>query len=86
METLEQQAPPSPAPVLESVPLKRIFKYEKDGEVITLEDINPLWPEQEIIKFYCSEYPELTNAKIEKPEDEGMNRVYNITTTVGTKG
>jgi len=72
--------------LLESQPLKRVFKYEHKGKQIELEDFNPLAPPEDIIKFYSGQYPELTNASVEKPEFEGANMVFNITTTVGTKG
>jgi PRTRC genetic system protein C len=84
METTQPQS--NDTGVLESVPLVRKFIYEKDGEKINLPDFNPLLPPQDIIKFYAGQYPELTNSKVEKPEMEGNDMIFNIGTSVGTKG
>jgi PRTRC genetic system protein C len=73
-------------PILESQTLKRVFKFTHKGKEIELEDFNPAATPEDVLKFYSGQYPELTNASIEKPEFEGADMVFNITTTVGTKG
>jgi PRTRC genetic system protein C len=71
---------------LDSVPLKRIFKYEKNGKTIELTDPSPNMSPQEVVKFYCGQYPELTNASVEQPEYEGSNIIFNISEQTGTLG
>lgn len=85
METTQH---PSPAPViLDSVPMRRVFKYEKeDGEVIELPDPNPNMLPRDVVKFYAGTYPELTNSTVDKPEMEGNDMIFTIGTSVGTKG
>lgn len=73
-------------PILESTPLTRVFKFEKDGKEIELTDFNPLAPPEDIVKFYVGQYPELTNASIGKPEYKGSNIIFSVSTSVGTKG
>jgi PRTRC genetic system protein C len=66
--------------------LKRKFTIQKNGKDIDLADPNPEMSPQEVIKFYSSEYPELTNASVSGPKVEGTKAVYSFKTSVGTKG
>lgn len=66
--------------------LKRKFTITKKGKDIELADPNPEMAPQEVIKFYSSEYPELTNATLSGPKVESGKAVYSFKTTVGTKG
>lgn len=66
--------------------LKREFKFDKDGTMVTLPDPNPEMSVEEVQRFYSHQYPELTTATFGKPKTDGGKMVYNIETTVGTKG
>ena len=66
--------------------LKRKFTIKKGGKDIELADPNPDMSPQEVIKFYSSEYPELTNASVSGPKVESGKAMYNFNTSVGTKG
>jgi PRTRC genetic system protein C len=66
--------------------LKRKFTLKKGNKDIDLADPNPEMTPQEVIKFYSSEYPELTNASVSGPKVEGTKAVYSFNATVGTKG
>lgn len=66
--------------------LKRKFTIKKNGKEIDLADPNPEMSPQDVIKFYSSEYPELTNASVSGPKVEGTKAVYMFNTSVGTKG
>lgn len=72
--------------VLATTSIKRVFKFNHNGETIELEDFNPSLPFGEIVKFYASQYPELTTAKITGPKSEGDSLVFSIDTKVGTLG
>lgn len=72
--------------VLAAEKIERKFIYKKNGKEIVLTDINPDQTPEQVVKFYCGQYPELTNAKIEAPAWEGSNMVFNIGTSAGTKG
>jgi PRTRC genetic system protein C len=41
---------------------------------------------EEVMKFYASEYPELTNATLNGPKVVGDRAEYVAKATVGTKG
>ena len=66
--------------------LTRVFKFDKDGTDVTLPDPNPDFSVEEVLRFYSSQYPELTNAAIEGPKTDGDQAVYTVSETVGTKG
>jgi PRTRC genetic system protein C len=66
--------------------LKRKFTIKKGGKDVDLADPNPEMTPQDVIKFYSSEYPELTNSTVEGPKVEGGKAVYSFKTSVGTKG
>jgi PRTRC genetic system protein C len=66
--------------------LKREFKFKKDGTTVTLPDPNPEMSLEEVMQFYSGQYPELTTANMGEPEVDGNKAVYNVKTTVGTKG
>lgn len=72
--------------VLQTSHLKREFKFKKDGTQVTLPDPNPEMSVQEVLEFYSGQYPELTTANMEGPKIEGKAAVYQVKTTVGTKG
>jgi PRTRC genetic system protein C len=66
--------------------LKRSFKMTKDKKEIDLPDPNPNMSPEEVMKFYASEYPELTNATLNGPKVVGDRAEYVAKATVGTKG
>lgn len=66
--------------------LKRKFTIKKGGKDVELADPNPEMTPQDVIKFYSSEYPELTNATISGPKVEGTKAVYSFKTSAGVKG
>ncbi len=66
--------------------LKRVFKFDKNGTVVTLPDPNPDFTVDEVLRFYSPQYPELTTAFIEGPKTDGDTAVYTVNETVGTKG
>ena len=63
-------------------PLVRVFKL-KD---VSLPDPNPTMTIEEVQRFYCDEYPELTNATPKQPEYVDKTIVYEFSTNLGTKG
>lgn len=71
---------------LEVSKLDREFKFKKDGTTVTLPDPNPEFTVEDVIRFYSGQYPELTTATIGSPVISGKTAVYNVSTTVGTKG
>lgn len=72
---------------LNVINLPRIFKLP-DGTI--LQDPNALWAPEEVIKHYCSLYPEITNGsfeKIEKQDHKGVPSViYTISRNPGKLG
>lgn len=68
--------------------LKRVFKIknEETKKETILEDPNPNMSAQEVAKFYASEYPELTNAKIEGPTVVKDQAHYVLSTKAGQLG
>lgn len=66
--------------------LERKFLIKKGkGKDIELPDPNPEMSPEEVIKFYASEYPELTNASLDM-KVVGSSAVYSLKESVGTKG
>lgn len=64
--------------------LKRVFKIEKSG--VELPDPNPNMSEDEVMKFYSAQYPELTTATVGGPKIDNDKAYYSFKTTIGTKG
>ncbi len=64
---------------------KFIIKNE-DKKDIELKDPNPDMTPEEVIKFYSSEYPELTTASLSGPTVKGEVAVYSASAQIGTKG
>ncbi len=64
--------------------LKRVFKIEKSG--VELPDPNPDMSEDEVMKFYSAQYPELTTATVDGPRVNNDKAYYSFKTTIGTKG
>ena len=71
---------------LEVTKLKRVFSFKKDGKDIPLVDPNPEMTAEEVMKFYSSSYPELTNAMVEGPAVVGDKATYTMTTKAGKLG
>lgn len=71
---------------LQVTKLEREFIFKKDGKDVKLNDPNPELSADEVMKFYSSQYPELTTSTSEGPKIEKDKAVYNFKTTVGTKG
>ena len=66
--------------------INRKIILEKNGQQITLDDIDPKAPISRVLRFHSGEHPELTNAKILGPTEEGEELVYNIKTNFDTLG
>ncbi len=66
--------------------LSRVFILKKNGKEVKLTDPNPAMSPEDVIKFYASEYPELTTATLSGPKVEGSSAVYKMAEVLGTKG
>ena len=66
---------------------KRAFEMKKGTETIKIDDPNPNFSPEEVMKFMTNKYPELTTATVSGPavNKEGV-AVYGFNTKVGTKG
>lgn len=71
---------------MEVVNLERVFTYQKDKKDVNLPDPNPEMSSDEVMKFYSSKHPELTNAIIEGPTVVGDKATYKMTTKAGKLG
>jgi PRTRC genetic system protein C len=71
---------------LEVTNLTRVFKISKNGKDTVLPDPNPQMTVEEVMKFYGSQYPELTNGISEGPKVVGDNATYTFTTKAGKLG
>lgn len=71
---------------LEVTNLTRNFSFKKNGKDIDLPDPNPAFTVLEVMKFYSSTYPELTNSMVEGPAIVGDKASYKLTTKAGTLG
>jgi PRTRC genetic system protein C len=67
---------------VEIVELKRVFKH---GD-INLEDPGTNMSKDEVLDFYSSQYPELTNSSVTGPKIENDEQIFEFSTSVGTKG
>lgn len=67
--------------------LKREFVVKGNGgKDIVLSDPNPEFSPDEVLKHYMSAYPSLNNANVTGPDVKTNKLVYNMQTSVGTKG
>ena len=66
--------------------LPREFVLSRGGGDIRLSDPNPNMTPSEVMNFYSSSYPELTNGSVSAPDVKATKLVYNFSTTVGKKG
>ena len=64
----------------------RKFKLSDDNDAIVLDDPNGTFSNEEVKKFYSSQYPEITNASIAGPEIVNDEFVYTFNKSIGTKG
>ena len=66
---------------------KREFNMKKGNDSIKIEDPNPNFSPEEVMKFMANKHPELTTATLSGPvvNKEGV-AVYEFSTKVGTKG
>jgi PRTRC genetic system protein C len=72
---------------LQVTQLKRSFTLDKgSGKVIDLIDPNPEMSPAEVMKFYSSSHPELTNGVVEGPMVQKDQAVYTIKTKAGKLG
>lgn len=73
---------------LKIVNTKRVFviKRKSESDNIKLDDPNPNMSEVDVMKFYSSQYPELTSATIIGPSMKDGNAVYSFETIIGEKG
>ncbi len=67
---------------LKRVETKRVFKYDN----MVLDDPDQKMTPEEVKEFYAEIYPELTQAGIEGPEQDGETLEYEFDKAVGTKG
>ena len=67
---------------------KRIFTIIRDKESnnITLADPNPNMEPTAVMRFYSSEYPELTSSTVIGPSMKEGDAVYSFQTIIGDKG
>lgn len=65
---------------------KRVFKFEKDGDTITLPDPNPDFTVEEVLRFYSGQYPQLTTASLTGPVIKNNKAVYQVEENFGTHG
>jgi PRTRC genetic system protein C len=65
----------------------RVFKFNKDGKSISLEDPNLNWSPETVMSFYANQYTELVTGTITGP-DIGKNDeiIYQFGFTPKTKG
>ncbi len=70
----------------EVVKLIRKFEIEKAGKKIQIDDPNPEMSEEEVRKFLCATYPDLTNAVLYGPEIKNEVMVYGFKTSFAPKG
>jgi len=71
---------------LEVSNVKREFTFKRDGKDVPLTDPNPEFSVEEVLKFYSTSYPELTNAIAEGPKVVGDKASYTLTTKAGKLG
>lgn len=66
--------------------VKRQIILERDGDDITLPDVNPKWSIEEVMDYYSGQYPEMTTGKYEV-DNKGEKVIYRISSEkLGTKG
>jgi PRTRC genetic system protein C len=63
-------------------PIVRVFVYNG----ITLEDPLPQKRVEDVRRVHGTQYPAITNAKIDGPEFQGNREVYTYRTQVGVNG
>lgn len=66
--------------------LKRVFELKKDNKTVTLQDPNAELTAEEVVKFYSTTHPELTNGVITGPVVVGDKATYSIATRAGKLG
>ena len=64
--------------------MTRVFTLNK-GKT-TLPDPNPEMEAEEVMAFYATQYPELTNSNVSGPEIKDGKAVYKFQTIIGDKG
>lgn len=62
--------------------LPRVFVYNSKE----IQDINPSFTEEEVIKFLSGTYPQILNARIEKREVKDDKLFITISQSIGLKG
>lgn len=71
---------------LKVINTKRVFEIERNSKNIPLSDPNPNMEPIEVMKFYSSEYPELTSSNVSGPKMKDDCAVYTFQTIIGDKG
>jgi len=66
--------------------LPREFILSSGSEKIKLADPNPDMSPSEVMEFYSSSYPQLTNGSVSAPDVKSTKVIYSFSTTVGKKG
>lgn len=66
--------------------LVREFRITRGTDKIILADPNPEMTPSEVMQFYSTQYPELTNGSVSNPEVKATKMIYDFSTTVGKKG
>jgi PRTRC genetic system protein C len=63
-----------------------LVKGKSKSDDIKLADPNPNLSPEEVMKFYASEYPQLTSSNVAGPKIKDNQAVYEFQTVIGTKG
>lgn len=71
---------------LEVANVNREFTFKRNGKDIPLTDPNPEFSVEEVLKFYSTSYPELTNGIVEGPKVVGDKASYTVSTKAGQLG
>lgn len=68
--------------------LERAFVIgkEEDDKGIELKDPGAAMSSEDVMDFYSSQYPELTNSTVKGPVVKNDKQYFYFQTTVGTKG
>lgn len=69
-----------------ALPRKFVMKEGRNDKPLILDDPDPNMSTGEVLSHYSAHYPEFTTATVGKPKVEDDAFVYEIETTVGTKG
>jgi len=66
--------------------LPRVFTFEINRELVTLEDPDPSWDPEMVLNYYMPHHPILATATIHKPVTKEDKIVIQFAPTIGDKG